>query len=62
MPSSCAVPRVAAMDAARRQFPDAAITQGQAAFTQPDQRFFGAQVPSENFVLWIAERAPPVTS
>ncbi len=26
---------------------------------EPDRRFFGPQVPTENPVNWIAERAPP---
>jgi hypothetical protein len=29
---------------------------------EPDRRFFGPQVPTENPVSWIAERAPPVSS
>jgi hypothetical protein len=62
MSPSAAPSRVVAMGAARRQFPGAAIAQGQAALKQPDERFFGPQVPSENFIHWIAERAPPVTS
>lgn len=29
---------------------------------QVDERFFGPQVPGENPVHWIAERAPPAGS
>lgn len=50
------------MGAAQPTYAGASIAQGQAALAQPDERFFGPQVPSENFVHWIAERAPPVTS
>ena len=32
------------------------------AFGRLDERFFGPQVPGDNPVHWIAERAPPVDS
>ena len=32
------------------------------AFCQLDERFFGPQVPGDNPVHWIAERAPPLCS
>jgi hypothetical protein len=39
-----------------------AILRFRAPFGQVDERFFGPQVPGENPVHWIAERAPPTFS
>jgi hypothetical protein len=46
------------VQAARRQ----ALLRPRAPFGQLDERFFGPQVPGENPVHWIAERAPPSCS
>jgi hypothetical protein len=38
---------------------DAVVHRPQFGVAEPDRRFFGPQVPTENPVNWIAERAPP---
>ena len=35
------------------------MLRARAPYGQVDERFFGPQVPGENPVHWIAERAPP---
>jgi hypothetical protein len=50
--------RHSALHAARGQ----AMLRARAPFGQVDECFFGPQVPGENPVHWIAERAPPACS
>jgi hypothetical protein len=38
---------------------NAVVHRPQFGVDEPDRRFFGPQVPTENPVNWIAERAPP---